>query len=636
MTRRSFFSILLTLVMVLLLVAAGGGYWLWINNPLALLGGSKTASPTAAMFIPKQAPLVASVLVNPDRLEAFRQLIANPSERRYTRSEAEQIKQSLLAKTGLDYTQDIQPWIGDEITVAVTTPDVDRDRGNGQQPGYLLAVATKDAERARQFLQLYWQKQAIAGLDLVFQPYKGVKLIYAQQPDPIVDRPDSSAGRSGSRVMTKSGDAAERDDTAPLFTFTTAVVADRFVLFANSPKVLRDAINNVQASELNLTSSRSYQQAIRSLTPKRIALTYANLGQLSQWLGGQSAAKSGVKSSPKAAGAKPGTTSQGMTQVYDSVAIALGLDRQGLLADTALLGAAGQVLPATKALLTEPPGTLAYLPASLPFTATGRDLRQIWAAVDQGVAAYPPLAQWVSRPIDRLNQQWGVNLAKDIFSWVSSDYAVALLPPAEATPDRNPAKPSGFSTSDWVFLVQRTPSTTAAIAQLDQLASRKGYSVGPVTLGQQTLTAWTELTPAKATKPTAKAGRKPLPASPSPVGDALALTAQVQGLHTTLGQYELFATSINAINQVMRAVDGDTLATSTEFNHAIAPLNPANNGYFYIDWLRFKPVLEDRLPIIKFVELAGQPFFNHLRSLTVSSYGSEAGLRRGAIFFRLT
>jgi len=59
------------------------------------------------------------------------------------------------------------------------------------------------------------------------------------------------------------------------------VVGDRFVLFAY-PKVLRDAINNVQAPELNLTSS-SHQQALTRLPQNRISVTFLNLPSVAVW-----------------------------------------------------------------------------------------------------------------------------------------------------------------------------------------------------------------------------------------------------------------------------------------------------------------------------------------------------------------
>jgi len=83
---------------------------------------------------------MVSLLVNPDRLESF--LAARPGQRRRARQELNQ-KTNLLANTGLDYQRDIQPWLGDEITLAVTTIDIDRDEQNGRQPGSLMALATK-------------------------------------------------------------------------------------------------------------------------------------------------------------------------------------------------------------------------------------------------------------------------------------------------------------------------------------------------------------------------------------------------------------------------------------------------------------------------------------------------------------
>jgi len=82
------------------------------------------------MFVPKQAPVMVSMLANPDRLESFRQVVALPEN---VTPGTKQLKTNLLANTGLDYRRDIQPWLGDD-TLAVTTIDIDRDEQNGN-PG---------------------------------------------------------------------------------------------------------------------------------------------------------------------------------------------------------------------------------------------------------------------------------------------------------------------------------------------------------------------------------------------------------------------------------------------------------------------------------------------------------------------
>src|SRR4028118_1063992 len=212
MKLRSFFYALAAGATVLLLIAAGGFFWLTSQSPLNLLKGGAVTNPTATIFVPKQAPIVASLLVSPDRLEAFRQLVARPANRRRSRAELKQLEDSLLANQGIDYRRDIQPWLGDEITVAVTSLDFDRNRQNAVQPGYLLATTTKNAQKAREFLQLFYSKQAIAGTEeLVFEQYKGVSLTYERPIAPIV--------------------GSNQTPTPPVW--TSAVVGDRFVLFAN-------------------------------------------------------------------------------------------------------------------------------------------------------------------------------------------------------------------------------------------------------------------------------------------------------------------------------------------------------------------------------------------------------------------
>jgi hypothetical protein len=114
----------------------------------------------------------------------------------------------------------------------------------------------------------------------------------------------------------------------------------------------------------------------------------------------------------------------------------------------------------------------------------------------------------------------------------------------------------------------------------------------------------------------------------------VSLDAKVKGAHLDLGKYEIFATSIEALSQAIEGGE-ESLAGSDKFSQAIAALPRENDGYFYIDWLQSEALVQKKVPLIKVVELAGQPLFNHLRSLVLSSQGSENGIRRATIFFKL-
>lgn len=557
MNQRSFFAAIAAAI-IFLLTSIGG----CTNNNLLTSGSQKT--PEAAIFVSKQAPLMVSMLVNPENLDKLAQVLASPQERRKTRSELERLKTSILANTSLDYDRDVKPWVGDEITVAVTTLDIDSDAKNGQQPGYLMAVATKDAQKSREFLELLFTKRAIAGTELAIEQYNGVKLI-GENP-----RPQLGKATSKTEKTALSG----------------AVVGDSFVLFANHPQVLKAAITNVQAPELNLSSSSKYQQALTQLPAQKIGLAFLNYPSLSGW---------------KELEPPP--------QTYESQIVALELNRQGIFAETTLVAAPEkEILPPPPAI-PQSVKALQYLPANVGLAIVGSDLsklehsnlQQLWQQVSPALS----VASLVGQPLTEIQQRWGLNLQSDVFSWVQGEYALGMLP-----------------NNDWIFVVEKTPTAEQGIDKLDAIASNKGLNITPLPLNEQKTLAWTQLTT--------------YPSDPkNPDKAAITLKAKVQGLHATVDNYEIFATSIAAMEQAIKANKNDALVNDAKFKASIAAIPQPNEGYVYIDWLANQQMLERKLPIIKLLEIAGKPFFSNLRSLTISSYDNQENLLKGGIFFKL-
>ncbi|HEY9730023.1 MAG TPA: DUF3352 domain-containing protein [Chroococcales cyanobacterium] len=575
MKLRSFFYVLAAGAVVLLSIAVAGFFWLTSQSPLNLLKGGAVANPSTAIFVPKQAPVMVSLLVNPDRLEAFRQLVARPINRRQSRAELNKLEESLLTNTGLNYQRDVQPWLGDEITLAVTSLDFDRNQANAAQPGYLLALTTKDAQRARDFLQLFYSKQAATGTqELVFEKYKGVNLIYKRPP-------------SGLKALLGSTRQNQNYET-----WTSAVVGDRFVLFANHPKVLRDAINNVQVESLNLASDREYQQMLDSLAQPRLGLSFVNLPALSAWISNQSIP---VQESFKGS---------------ETLAFALSLNRQGLLAQTALLGADSND-DSIDPVLSKPVDALQYIPAESALAIAGTDLNQLWHQLSTGVASEQTLKSLLNQAVANLQSRWDIQLPEEIFKWVQGEYALALLP----RPDK--------TDPDWIFVAEKTDRATVqeSIEHLDDIARERGLSVGLLPLGDRTITAWTKL----ATSTSTVAGRdNPL----------MRLEAQAEGVHAAIGNYEIFTSSIEAMNQALKGLE-NSLLKSDKFKEAIAPLPDRNDGYLYLDWTKSEAFINRQLPLVRVAQLVGKPVFDHLRSLSVSSYGIDKGIQRSQLFFRL-
>jgi hypothetical protein len=549
MRQNSLFGFLAAGVIVLLLIVVAGFYWFFGKSPANLIGDGTASEPGAAIFVSKNAPVMVSMLMNPDRL------LAKSSDR-----ELSKLKTSLLAKSGIDYKQDVQPWLGNEITLAVTSLDIDRDPANGQKLGYLMALASNQAEKSREFVDLLFSKRAIAGENLVVEQYKGVKLIS-----------DTSASEKGLLVGASVGD---------------------FVLFANDPKVLRDAINNVQAPDLNLTNSLQYQKALKELPKNSLATAFLNLPAVAEW--------QNLKLSEA---------------TYDSQIVSLALNPKGLLAETSLLASSATSPPSSQ--LSQPVGALNYIPETAGLAISGvdlsnldkSDLAQLWKQVTTAISgSQKDLRSSLVQPLADVEKGWGIDLRRDIFSWVQGEYAIALLPREQQI---NP---------DWVFVVEKSEGVPEAISRLDAIASSQGLSVSSLTLDNQKISTWTKLTT--------------VINNSDPGSESINLKAKAQGVHTSLGNYEIFTSSIDVMNQVLKVKD-NSLVKNRNFQDSIAAIPQPNQGYLYLDWAKSHEIVERQIPILKLVEVVAKPFLEKVRSLIVSSYGSDTGLLKGGIFFQL-
>lgn len=555
MKLRSFFLILGTGAIALFLVTAGSLYWIITQSPLNLLGGGVEAYPQAAVFIPRQAPAMVSLLVNPEKLDALRQLSVPINQRRRSRQEWNEIKTNLLAKTGLDYQRDIKPWLGEEITLAITSLDVDRNPDNGVQPGYLLATATKDTELAKEFLQISFSEQAIASeIYLAFEQYKGVSIIY-QRP---------------------------RTSTANPSIWASAVVGN-FVLFANQPQVLKEAINNAQAVSLNLDRASHYQAALKTIVQPRIGLAYVNLPGASAWLD-----QAPIPETP---------------EVEQTLAVTLSAQKTGVIAETALIGVNGESdrIPG----LSEPVKVLSYLPPDNIVTIAGKDLSGFWQQITAGLNPNSPLAQLVNQVVTSIETPLGINLAEDIFAWVKDEYGLSLV-----------SQP-GVNNFGWLFVAAATPETEseidAAIAHLDDLARQQGLTVGEFTVDNTNITAWTKL----------KTAAQP---------NSITLNADVRGAHARREKYVFLASSLKAIATALNS-GNNSFSASPEFKRIVTSLPAVNDGYVYVNLAEGKSIVESQLPIVKVIELAAQSLFSHLRAIALTSQGTENGVRHATILF---
>ena len=429
MKSRSFVPKILIVALGVILVAFFGLWFFMGKYPHYIVKGGVKNNPQGVVFIPKQAPLMVSLLINPNELGIITKLFPSNDEQKRILKAIEQLRTNLLSQAQVDSKEDLQNWLGDEITLAVTSLDYDHNNDNGVTPGYLLVAKNKSPQLAREFLQTYYGKQAVSNnAQLIFEKYKGVNLVF-QQP--------TVANASIKQVAA-------------------AVVGD-FVLFANDIQVLKESINNAQAIDLNLAHNLAYQKAIASLTEEKVSVAYVNLPSTSAWIGN-----------------KPDIENSLINQ---SLTLSLSLNPQGLITHTALFGVNEEENQPPS--LTKPPQTLAYISDNSIFAVAGVNLEKFWLSIQQGLKENNPLCQLIYQGIHPLEDSLKIDFAENIFPYVTQEYGLSLSI-NETTKEL-----------DWLFVNETQENSLNK--SLDNIAKNRGLSVGKLPLNNNTITAWTQL-----------------------------------------------------------------------------------------------------------------------------------------------
>ncbi|NEP16407.1 MAG: DUF3352 domain-containing protein [Leptolyngbya sp. SIO4C1] len=574
------FATLLGTAAALIALAGLAGFWqLMAQSPLLLLRGSPHSVSQAAAFVPRQAPLMVSLLTSPERLIALRQVLTSPAQRRDTQAAQAQLKASFLEQTGLDYDRDIRPWIGDEVTLAVTDRDFDRDPTNGRQPAYLAAIALRDGDRAREFLELFWQRQALAGAKLQFEVINGVRLIY-EQSDAAISTESAAAGVAQALAgLRQQGQLA------------SAVVGDRFLLLANHPQAVRQSIRNAQAGSLSLSQRPDYQRALKTLPSERIGLLYCNLPQFLDWLGLATRA-----------------TELTTTPQVQSLTAAVALSPQGLRLKTAIAPAATAQFKPHSPTLIEPVPALRYLPQTASFAAGGQSLAQLWQTLETQLQPYKTAPAPLQTLRQTLTAPANDRLLSRLKRWLTGDYAVGQWSSAAG------------AAPDWILVTRHTEAADEALTALDRAAEAQQLTVSPLLLQNQPVTTWSQFQTR-----TQGRGRD----------RETTVETQIKGLHATVAGYDILTTSLAAMSAVLTA-PSRSLLDSPRFQQTTAVFEQPNDGYLYVDWPQLRPALVETAPWLTLLDTTAQPLLETLQTIAVSSYGSSTTQQQGDILVQLT
>ena len=246
MKARPFLTALAGVLLSLVLLTSG---LLWAMNqrsPLRL-ADQPLELPRAAHFVPRDAALSLHWLLDPSRLPAYVQAVAPASNRRLARDEAQHWRDGVFALAGLDFQTELASWLGPQISLTLlNTTD---------QPGWVLALTSRDADGARRFVQRFWQTRSLAGADLQISSYRGMGLISAR---------GVLAGRQSQSMAT-------------------ALIDDDLLLLASGRGVLEQALDVSQIADQHQLGDVGLQDQL-ALLGEGMAVLTASPQAMHQWL----------------------------------------------------------------------------------------------------------------------------------------------------------------------------------------------------------------------------------------------------------------------------------------------------------------------------------------------------------------
>lgn len=425
-------SVVLPILGTAAVLAAGGGaaYW-YFSQPKAGPGDM----PIGAEVIPQDALIAVSLTTDSGQWQELRQFGTPQSQAAFDKSLA-QVRDRYLTANNFDYQKDIQPWVGEEVTIAFlgTKAPFTAPPGAANQQPVVVVLPIRDAIRAKQTLDA----RPAAGTE-TNRSYKGFQIRETQ----------------GSKTQN----------------YSAAVLDGKFLVVTNDPKATDRAIDSYK-SETNLAKTPGYSRALGQVKVERsFGKVYVNLPAATAI----SAANSGKTLSPQ---------DQAQAQQHQGLAATATLQPEGVQ-----FKSVSWLKPDSQRKLEVQNGAK-LMPSRLPsdtiLMVSGGNLQKFWQDYQQGAATSPVTPIDPKFLKDGIRSTVGMDWEQDFLSWMNGEFAIALTAAPEGSPANLP-----FSL---LFLAKASDRRAAetSLKRLDEaMVSRYKFKVEETQVAGQPITAWT-------------------------------------------------------------------------------------------------------------------------------------------------
>ena len=300
---------------------------------------------------------------------------------------AEEAFASLLEEvpTGeeISFEKDIAPWLGLEGALAIPFFKEGADLAElGPEQPVIIALTSRDTAQSEAFLRKITLELKKEG-EVQKKYHKGTTLFHYK----------------------------------PEFTGETPLVYaayEDFILFSNDLKFMRQVIDIARGEGQSLAENEDYQALLKALPAERVGHIYLASGRLLEELAALS--KEVPELLPK-----------GASSATRGLAVSLGFIPAGVVIDYVTSYDVEKLPYFMHKMMRQKPNphrALRFAPAETIFYLSGQDLSLLW---DYGVESWGQGADF-QEGLQDIEEELGLNLRKDVFSWMRGEYALALLP----------------------------------------------------------------------------------------------------------------------------------------------------------------------------------------------------------------
>ncbi|PSB20248.1 hypothetical protein C7B76_06485 [filamentous cyanobacterium CCP2] len=446
-------TLLITVGTAVGLVAGGATAW-WLlrqHTPISEL-------PSGADILPQNTAISLSVSTDAGQWRRLRQYGNTQSQSSFDQTLV-RWRDRLFYENGLDYQQDIQPWVGEEITVAFLNPEFSEESDPEILPYQLPNAAEYDrsavmmmpianATRAESF----WSQPAVReGQDWADRDYKGIKIreVHGQE------RLDYALAKLDDRFLIASGDTRSLEQVIDTFRGEPSVA--RSADYGRAFSQLRETVTNpFMRVYVNVPTAREFTatNTNQPIPPQLLALLQSNQGLASA----MTLETDGLRF-------------RGVSWLAPNSRIRLKVDNE---ADRMPV-----LLPQESVLMT-----------------SGDDFQQFWQTYSQSTEeqaeqvsqAAPRNQAFSPATIQRtFNNLTGLDWDQDIVPWTGGEFALSLL----SAPAANATTPP---TTGLLFMLQVSDrrAADAAWEKLDlAMQERNDWQVQASEVEGQPVTQWT-------------------------------------------------------------------------------------------------------------------------------------------------